>query len=64
MSDEDDIILWQDVLDLVRGGRPSGIVCPFCKAGTIKIEKRERVTRLQCPMCRKYIEGSFPDEVE
>lgn len=64
MSDEEDIILWQDVLDLVQAGRPSNILCPFCKKGTIQINRRERVSRLECPSCRKYIEGSFPDDLE
>ncbi len=58
------MILWQDVLDLVMAGRTSNLVCPFCKAGQIKIVKRERTTRLVCEGCRQFLEGSFLDQTE
>ena len=56
---EDDIILLQDVLDLVASGKTSNLVCPFCQQGKIEITQRERVTRLHCPSCRRFIEGSL-----
>jgi hypothetical protein len=59
---EEDIILWQDLLDLVAAGRGSDLVCPFCKKGKVEVTRRERVTRLQCPSCRKFIEGQMGDE--
>lgn len=56
---EDDIICWQDLLDSVASGRVSDLSCPFCQAGSIRISQRERVTRLECPSCRHFIEGQF-----
>ena len=60
---EDDIILWQDVLDLVVSGKTSNLVCPFCQKGPIEITQKERVTRLECRSCRRYIEGAMADTI-
>jgi hypothetical protein len=59
---EDDIILWQDLLDLVMAGRTSNLKCPFCEKGQVEVKRIHRVTRLECPSCRKFIEGSLGDE--
>ena len=59
--DEDDIIYWQDVLDLVAAGRTSELSCPFCERGRVQVTRTGRVTRLECPSCRKFIEGSMPE---
>ena len=60
-EDEDDIVLWQEVLDQVVAGR-SDLGCPFCKAGTLLIERGASTGRLRvsCPSCRKFIEGALP----
>jgi hypothetical protein len=57
--DDEDMILWQDVLDAVSAGRTSDLACPFCKRGVVQVSDRGRVTRLECPACRKFIEGSM-----
>jgi hypothetical protein len=57
LSDED-VILWQDVLDLVMSGRTSNLTCPFCKNGQLKVHTDERKTRVLCESCRKFIETS------
>ncbi len=59
---EDDIIQWQDLLDLIAAGRTSDLLCPFCKKAQVKMTQVHRVTRLECPSCRKYIEGSMGEE--
>lgn len=64
MSSEDDIIYWQDILDLVIAERTSNMTCPFCQQASLEVTKRERVTRVAClnKTCRRYIEGSFGDQ--
>lgn len=59
---EEDIILWQDVLDLIVAGRTSNLTCPFCQKVQVEVTRKERVTRVACPGCRRFIEGSFGDE--
>ena len=60
MADEEDLIIWQDLLDEVAAGRTSGLVCPFCRGGAVQIEQGERGrVAITCPKCKKYIEGSL-----
>ncbi len=61
---EEAAILWQDILDLVMGGRVSNLACPFCQKGQIQVTKLARTTRLECPSCRQFIEGAFQDSME
>jgi hypothetical protein len=78
VSEEEDLILWQEVLDEVASGRSGklegnlGVRCPFCKKGTIHGEKMFEsrgsggAMKLYCPepSCKKFIEGSFgPEDV-
>ena len=56
---EEDIILWQDILDEVAAGRLANLRCPFCKTGEIRVERIEHKTRLECPSCRRFIEGAL-----
>jgi hypothetical protein len=58
---EDDIIYWQDTLDAVVAGKTTELKCPFCYVGEIKVEQKERTTRIECAKCRKYIEGSLKE---
>ena len=63
--DEEDLILWQDVLDEVAAGRPGGLVCPFCRKGALEVEQGDRGrVRIACPeqSCKKFIEGSIGSE--
>lgn len=60
MEDED-LIIWQDVLDLIQAGR-TDLTCPFCKKMQVQVTQRERVTRIMCPGCRKFIEGAMQAE--
>ena len=55
-SEDEDLIVWQDVLDLIQAGR-TDMECPFCKKAQVQVTQRERVTRIMCPSCRKFIEG-------
>ena len=59
---EEDIVLWQDLLDLIAAGRTSNLQCPFCKKGQVTVTRVHRVTRLECPNCRKFIEGAMGEE--
>jgi hypothetical protein len=61
---EDDIMVWQDVLELVLNKRPmNNVVCPWCYQPTLEVTRREKVTRVACnnKACRQFIEGSFGD---
>jgi ribosomal protein S27AE len=64
VSDEDDIIYWQDALEEVHAGRQNGLKCPFCYEGVIAVTRDERKTRLECQKCHHYIEGRFPGEAD
>jgi hypothetical protein len=57
--DEEALIVWQDVLDMVAAGRPSEVGCPFCNHRPLTIEEVEYSTRISCPKCKKFIEGRF-----
>ena len=59
---EDDFIYWQDVLDMIMGGKTSELKCPFCYTGAIDVTQRERVTRVECRHCHHFIEGRFTEE--
>jgi hypothetical protein len=63
---EDDILFWQDHLDIIMGGRTELPKCPFCHKGAVRVEHKERSTRLECTNkdCRHFIEGQFPDHFE
>jgi hypothetical protein len=57
--DEEESLLWQDVLDEVVAGRTQNLRCPFCQKGEIaltKPERKERLTRCECKACRRFIE--------
>jgi hypothetical protein len=62
MDEDEAMMIWQDVLDLIASGRTTDLKCPFCKTGAISVEQRERKTRIQCSTCRKFIEGRFGEE--
>ncbi len=57
--DEEALIAWQDVLDMVAAGRPSEVGCPFCNHRPLTIEEVEHSTRISCPKCKKFIQGRF-----
>ncbi len=64
MSEDEDMIVWQDTLDEIMAGRRSGLVCPVCKQGSLEVEDQPRGIRISCPQCKKFIEGSMqPDDV-
>jgi hypothetical protein len=57
--DEEALIAWQDVLDMVAAGRPSEVGCPFCNHRPLTIEEVDFSTRISCPKCKKFIQGRF-----
>ena len=64
VTEEEDLIIWQDLLDEVAAGRTSGLVCPFCRwrrGPEIEQGERGRVA-ITCPKCKKFIEGSIGSE--
>ena len=61
MSDDEDMVRWQEVLDLVMAGRDD-LPCPFCQRGAVKLTRTGPVTRLECPACRKFVEGSLQQD--
>lgn len=58
-EEEEDALIWQDVLDEVAAGRKQNLLCPFCKKGEISItdDEWQKRTRLECRSCRRFIEG-------
>jgi hypothetical protein len=59
VSDEDDAMLWQEVLDEVATGRTPAVRCPFCQAEKLKVTRDPQRTRVECTSCRRFIEGRF-----
>jgi len=57
--DEEALILWQDVLDMVMNGRPNEIGCPHCGHRPLVIEEIDQSTRISCSKCKKFIQGRF-----
>jgi len=60
--DEEQLIVWQDVLDQVMAGRPNDLACPYCHTRPMVVEKLAYSTRISCTKCQKFIEGRFQDE--
>jgi hypothetical protein len=59
MDEEEEFILWQDILDEVAAGRTAGHACPFCRQGPLLVEQGDRGrVRIVCPNCKKFIEGA------
>jgi len=57
--DEEALIAWQDVLDMVVNGRPNEVACPYCNHRPLTIEEVEQSTRISCSKCGKFIQGRF-----
>jgi hypothetical protein len=60
--DEEALMPWMDVLDMVNAGRPSEVGCPFCNHRPLTIEEVEHSTRISCPKCKKFIQGRFQQQ--
>ncbi len=59
MDEEEEALIWQDVLDDIVAGRTSNLVCPFCKKGPITVDQTPLKTKVECKACRRFIEGRF-----
>ena len=57
--DEEELVVWQDVLDQVAAGRPNDLVCPYCNHRPLVVEEVEWSTRISCSKCKKFIQGKF-----
>lgn len=57
--DEEALIVWQDVLDMVVNGRPNEVACPHCNHRPLTIEEVDQSTRISCSKCKKFIQGRF-----
>jgi len=58
--DEEELIVWQDVLDEIAAGRRAGLACPHCRAQPLAVDDEPTgVTRISCPSCRRFLEGRF-----
>ena len=60
--DEEQLIVWQDVLDQIMAGRPNDLSCPYCHHRPMLVEKLEYSTRISCSKCQKFIQGRFQDD--
>ncbi|HWM85403.1 MAG TPA: hypothetical protein VNO33_06180 [Kofleriaceae bacterium] len=58
--DEEELIVWQDVLDEIAAGRRADLACPHCAARPLAVEDSPTgSTRISCPSCRRFLEGRF-----
>lgn len=61
--DEEALIAWQDVLDMIVAGRPENLSCPYCHHRPLTVEKMDQEfsnsTRISCGKCKKFIQGRF-----
>jgi ribosomal protein S27AE len=58
--DEEELIIWQDVLDQVAARRADRLACPHCAAVPLAIEEDPGgLTRIACGQCQRFIEGRF-----
>lgn len=57
--DEEELIVWQDVLDQIMAGRPNDLACPYCHHRPMVVEEQEWSTKISCTKCRKFIQGRF-----
>lgn len=58
--DEEELIVWQDVLDEIAAGRRANLACPHCGARPLAVEERPSgATRVACPSCQRFLEGRF-----
>jgi hypothetical protein len=58
--DEEELMVWADVLDQLAARRAEPMTCPHCGGTPLAVEERpDGVTRVSCPACRRFIEGRF-----
>ncbi len=59
--DEEELIVWQDVLDEIAAGRRAGLACPHCGGRPLSVEDDPATgaTRISCPRCQRFLEGRF-----
>lgn len=57
--DEEALMLWQDVLEMVVNKRPNEIGCPHCGHKPLVIEEIDHTTKISCTKCKQYIQGRF-----
>lgn len=57
--DEEALIAWQDVLDMIMAGRPNDLSCPYCNHRPLTVEEVDFSTRISCGKCKKFIQGRF-----
>jgi hypothetical protein len=62
LGEDEELMLWRDVLDEVAAGRTQALRCPVCNEGQVVVERDQRRTRLECRACRRFIEGRMADE--
>jgi ribosomal protein S27E len=57
--DEEELIVWQDVLEQLMAGRNGDVACPHCKHLPLQVEEVEHSTRISCSKCGRFIQGRF-----
>ena len=57
--DEEALVVWQDVLDMIAAGRPGETSCPYCQHRPLTVEEVDSSTRISCSQCKKFIQGRF-----
>jgi uncharacterized Zn finger protein len=58
--DEEELIVWQDVLDSIMAGRAEGLRCPACAKGFLEVTTEiDGTTKIRCLQCGKFLQGRF-----
>ena len=60
--DEEELIVWQDVLDSIAAGRAEGLRCPVCvsKGGVLEVTTEpDGTTKIRCLGCGTFLQGRF-----
>lgn len=56
-QDDDEIVIWMDVLDEVMSGRTRSLRCPYCSTQGLEVEKTPANLSIKCTACGKYFSG-------
>lgn len=59
LLDDDAMVIWQDVLDVVVAGRPGEASCPLCSHRPLQVEDVLGQTKISCAKCGAFIQGKL-----
>ena len=57
MDEEEEALIWQDVLDDIVAGRVTNLLCPFCKKNPVTIDDAAKRAEVEA-----FLEGLDEDD--